>query len=96
MPWKMRTISSRAGAQYPTASKVGRMPMMAVEMPISMKVTIRVFFRPIWSPIAPKIIPPSGRAMKPTANVTEAWIVANCESPAGKKTLAMTMEAMEA
>jgi len=50
MPWKMRSKTSRIGAQSPILSYVGKSPMRKVAAPIMNSVRISMVFRPILSP----------------------------------------------
>ncbi|MCY1187050.1 hypothetical protein D9M73_279810 [compost metagenome] len=63
-------------------------------MPIMIRVITRVFLRPILSPRWPKMMPPSGRAMKPDHSVTKDSSVARPGSMSpGKNTLPNTSAA---
>src|SRR5215210_5293887 len=64
--------------------------MAKVDPPIRLTVVRKVALRPIRSPIAPKMIAPSGRKAKPTANSARAAISAAVGSSPARKTLAMT------
>ena len=64
--------------------------MAKVAPPIRLTVVRKVAFRPTRSPIAPKMIAPSGRKAKPTANRASAAISAAVGSSPARNTLAMT------
>ena len=49
--------------------RMGRQPMSVVAAPIISSATTSAFLRPMRSPKCPKMMPPIGRATKPTANV---------------------------
>ena len=71
MPWSTRITISASGAQSPMLASVGISPITVVEMPMMKSVRISIFLRPIRSPKWPKMSDPTGRAMKPTANVAK-------------------------
>src|SRR5687768_7732795 len=64
--------------------------MAKVAPPIRLTVVRKVALRPTRSPIAPKMIAPSGRKAKPTANSASAAISAEVGSSPARNTLAMT------
>ncbi len=72
-------------------SKPGSRPMAKVDTPISIRLSTSSFLRPIRSPKWPKTMPPTGRAMKPTANVANDFRVPS-GSP-GKNTVGNTTAA---
>ena len=72
MPWRIRSTTSRIGAQTPIWSYDGSRPIAAVPTPMITSVQISIVLRPIRSPKWPKMKPPSGRARKPTAKVPNA------------------------
>ena len=75
MPCRIRSTTSRIGAQMPIRSYDGSSPISAVPRPMISRVSSSICLRPIRSPKWPKISPPTGRARKPTAKVPNA---ANC------------------
>ena len=86
-PCRIRSATSRIGAQIPTCAPVGSTPIRVLAPPIRAMVIIRIHLRPSLSPRAPKNRPPIGRAKKPMASVAKLATVA-AESPsAGKKIL---------
>ncbi len=86
-----RRATSIAGAQYPTEAKPGRHPIRNVAAPTMMIVACSVGLRPNRSPICPKTMPPSGRATKPTAYVTNAAMIPSSGEPDdGKKNVPNT------
>ena len=64
--------------------------MAKVAPPIRLTVVRKVALRPTRSPIAPKMIAPSGRKAKPTANSASAATSAPVGSSPARNTLAMT------
>lgn len=93
IPWARRQITSRMGAHMPMTSYEGIRPMSTVDAPIICRVRISIFLRPILSPKWPKIMPPSGRATKPTAKVAKARMVPTPSENSGKKSLLNTSPA---
>ena len=71
----------------------GMRPIITVAMPIMSSVVMRVFFRPIRSPKWPKMIAPTGRAKKATANVPKEAMVPAAAPRAGKNTTGKTRAA---
>jgi hypothetical protein len=71
----------------------GSTPMSPVTRPIITTVISRHARRPMRSPRWPKMIPPSGRATKPTANEANAARVATTGSPVAKNSRLNTSEA---
>ncbi len=70
------------------------MPMRALERPIITSAATRVRLRPIRSPKCPNSMPPTGRAMKPTAKVeNEASRATRGERLAAKNSLGKTSAA---
>jgi hypothetical protein len=66
-PCRKRRTTRRIGASRPICAYVGRQPMRNVATPTRMMLNCSNRLRPYLSPKWPKTMPPSGRAMKPTA-----------------------------
>ena len=77
----------------PMSANPGSRPMTPVTAPIITTVIRRHARRPIRSPRCPKMIPPSGRATKPTANEANAAAVATTASSVAKNRRLNTSDA---
>jgi hypothetical protein len=92
-PWAIRSRTSTIGAAIPMLCTVGRTPIRVVARPITRRVTTRVFFLPNLSPMCPAMMPPMGRAKKPTPKVPKASRVPDSGSDEGKNSLPKTSAA---
>ncbi len=92
-PCAIRITIRSIGAQIPIWLYVGRRPIRKVATPIIVNVATRTALRPRRSPKWPKMIPPRGRATKPTANVPNAAMVPARGLDWGKNNLPKTRAA---
>ena len=77
----------------PIASYVGSRPIAAVATPMISSEITSIDLRPTRSPKWPKMMPPSGRATKPTAKVANAASVPAVGSTFGKNSSSKTSAA---
>lgn len=68
----MRRTTRAAAAHQPIALKFGTSPMSVDAIPMDSRETTRRAFLPTLSPRWPAMMPPSGRAKKPTARLAKA------------------------
>ena len=69
---------------------MGNKPIKVEATPINISAITKVFFLPIRSPKCPKMIPPTGRAIKPAAKVMKDKINAVVGSTSPKKSFGNT------